>query len=67
MASNATYDQTKVENLKSMLFKDCGDSRTEFINLRTNGRPSGVGEKKKWDNATTAVLVGTNGVITRVI
>ena len=46
-ASNATYDQTKVENLKSMLFKDCHDSRTEFINLRMNGRPSGVGEKRK--------------------
>ena len=47
MASNATYDQTKVENLKSMLFKDCCDSQTEFINLRRNGRPSGVGEKRK--------------------
>ena len=44
-ASNATYDQTKVENLKSLLFKDCHDSRTEFIDLRTNGCPSGVGEK----------------------
>ena len=47
MASDATYDQTKVENLKSMLFKDCRDSRTEFINLRMNGRPSAVGEKGK--------------------
>ena len=46
-ASNATYDQTKVENLKSLLFKDCRDSQTEFINLRTNGRPSGVGVKRK--------------------
>ena len=46
-ASNATYDQTKVENLKSMLFKDCHDSLTEFINLCTNGHPSGVGEKRK--------------------
>ena len=46
-ASNATYDQTKVENLKSLLFEDCCDSRTEFINLRTNGRPSGVGEKRR--------------------
>ena len=46
-ASNTTYDQTKVENLKSMLFKDCHDSRTEFINLRTNGHLSGVGEKRK--------------------
>ena len=46
-ASNAMYDQTKVENLKSMLFKDCHDSRTEFINLRMNGRPSGVGENRK--------------------
>ena len=45
--SNAMYNQTKVENLKSLLFKDCRDSRTEFINLRTNGRPSGVGEKRK--------------------
>ena len=45
--SNAMYDQTKVENLKSLLFKDCHDSRTEFINLRTNGRPSGVGEKRR--------------------
>ena len=47
MVSNATYDQTKVENLKSMLFKDCHDSRTEFINLRMNRHPSGVGEKRK--------------------
>ena len=46
-ASNAMYDQTKVENLKSMLFKDCRDSWTEFINLRMNRRPSGVGEKRK--------------------
>ena len=46
-ASNATYNQTKVENLKSMLFKDCRDSRTEFINLCMNGHPSGVGEKRK--------------------
>ena len=46
-ASNATYDQTKVENFKNMLFKDCHDSRTEFINLRTNGHPSGVGEERK--------------------
>ena len=45
--SNATYDQTKVENLKSMLFKDCCDSWTEFINLHMNGRLSGVGEKRK--------------------
>ena len=47
MASDATYDQTKVENLKSMLFKDCHDSWTEFINLRTNGHPPGVGEKRR--------------------
>ena len=47
MASNAMYNQTKVENLKSMLFKDCCDSWTEFINLRMKGRPSGVGEKRK--------------------
>ena len=47
MASNATYDQTKVENLKSLLFKDWHDSWTEFINLRTNRCPSGVGEKRK--------------------
>ena len=66
MASNTMYNQTKVENLKSMLFKDCHDSRTEFINLRMNGRPSGVGEKRKEDNAT-AVRVGTSGVITMVI
>ena len=46
-ASNAMYNQTKVENLKSMLFKDCRDSWTEFINLCTNGHPSGVGEKRK--------------------
>ena len=46
-ASNATYNQTKVENLKSMLFKDCCDSRTEFINLHTNGCLFGVGEKRK--------------------
>ena len=46
-ASNATYDQTKVENLKSLLFKDCHDSRTEFINLHTNGRLSSVREKRK--------------------
>ena len=46
-ASNAMYDQTKVENFKSLLFKDCRDSRTEFINLRTNGHPSGVGEKRR--------------------
>ena len=46
-ASNATYDQTKVENLKSMLFKDCHDSWTEFINLCMNGCPSGVEEKRK--------------------
>ena len=45
--SNAMYDQTKVENLKSLLFKDCHDSWTEFINLRTNGHLSGVGEKTK--------------------
>ena len=30
-----------------MLFKDCRDSWTEFINLCMNGRPSGVGEKRK--------------------
>ena len=47
MASNATYNQTKVENLKSLLFKDCHDSRTEFINLCMNGHPSGVGEKRR--------------------
>ena len=47
MASNATYDQTKVHNLKSMLFKDCHDSWTEFIILRTNGCLSDVGEKRK--------------------
>ena len=46
-ASNAMYDQTKVDNLKSLLFKDCFDSWTEFINLRTNGHPSGVGEKRR--------------------
>ena len=46
-ASNATYDQTKVENLKSLLFKDCHDSWTEFIDLCMNGRPSGVGEKRR--------------------
>ena len=46
-ASNTMYNQTKVENLKSLLFKDCHDSRTEFINLRTNRHPSGVGEKRK--------------------
>ena len=40
-------NQTKVENLKGMLFKDCHDSWTEFINLCTNGCPSGVGEKRK--------------------
>ena len=45
--SNATYDQTKVQNLKSLLFKDCHDSWTEFINLRTNGCLSGVGEKRR--------------------
>ena len=46
-ASNATYDQTKVENLKSLLFKDCHDSWTEFINLHMNGHLSGVGEKRR--------------------
>ena len=45
--SNATYDQTKVENLKNMLSKDCHDSWTELINLRTNGHLSGVGEKRR--------------------
>ena len=45
--SNATYDQTKVENLKSLLFKDFHDSQTEFINLCTNRHSSGVGEKRK--------------------
>ena len=34
-------------NLKSLLFKDCHDSRTEFINLHMNGHPSGVGEKRR--------------------
>ena len=63
MESNAMYNQTKVENLKRLLFKDCHDSRNEFIHLHTNGRPSGVGEKRNEDNAT-AVRVGTNGVIT---
>ena len=58
-ASNATYDQTKVENLKSLLFKDCRDSRTEFINLRTNGRPSDVGEKETRTTRLLFVLVQT--------
>ena len=47
MASNTMYDQTKVENLKSLSFKDCRDSQTEFINLHTNGHLSGVGEKRR--------------------
>ena len=60
MASNATYNQTKVENLKSMLCKDCHDSQTEFINLCTNGCPGN-------EDNVTAVCAGTNGVITMVI
>ena len=49
-----------VENLKSLLFKDCHDSWTEFIKCLVLGR------KGDEDNAT-AVHVGTNGVITMVI
>ena len=65
-ASNAMYDQTKVENLKSLLFKDCHDSRTEFINLRTTGVHLVLGRKEDEANVT-AVRVGTNCVITMVI
>ena len=64
--SNATYDQTKVENLKSLLFKTVMiHGLNSLIYVRTGIRLV-LGRKGDEDNVT-AVHVGTNGVITMVI
>ena len=46
-STNISYDRTGIECLKKLLFKDCHEARSEFLQLRIKGKPSNIGKKRK--------------------